>query len=271
MQSFTAIIQNENLPSLMAVDRSTGTLFINPQRFDAATPETRKFFLLHELGHLRLDSPDEQAADAEAFTAFVGQSPQNVAKAVQILRNEIGTKAMTDPDAEARINALVRRAILYQSINGNTKATNVLLYLNKESISGSFFDSVGDFFGGIVDTVGDIGSSVFDTVGDVVGGVGDFAGSLIGGVGDVAGGLIGGVGGMAGNLLGGLTGSGQKQTTTTAQQQYAAQQQQYAAQQQQYAAQQQSAASSNNTILIVAGVGIMMFMMMFMMMGNKKI
>lgn len=54
------------------VNRKTGELWINKDVWRSMTPPQRMFMLLHEMGHVRLQSTDEEAVDAWAFNQYVG-------------------------------------------------------------------------------------------------------------------------------------------------------------------------------------------------------
>lgn len=92
----------------LACDRKTGTIYINPYLYTKLTPFQKKFWLLHEKGHLVLDTSDEIAADNYAFDKLAGteyRSLKNMIEAAEGLLNS-GTEYH-----QLRIENLYQRAI----------------------------------------------------------------------------------------------------------------------------------------------------------------
>lgn len=70
--NFTAVVYTEKIGSTpAAVNHRTGVLYINPEVFDKYPKHWQEFILLHELGHLVLDTKNELAADEFAFRHFI--------------------------------------------------------------------------------------------------------------------------------------------------------------------------------------------------------
>lgn len=91
-----------------AIDRKTGTLFINPKLWFKLTKFQQKFIKLHELGHYYLDTDIEEEADAYAFDHLVGTQPRSMKQMIETL------ETILDPNRighRSRINALYKRAV----------------------------------------------------------------------------------------------------------------------------------------------------------------
>lgn len=91
-----------------AIDRGTGTLFINRTLYDKLTKFQRKFVILHERGHYELNTDIEEEADAFAFDHLVGTEHRSMKQMIETL------ETILDPyrlGHRARIEALIRRAI----------------------------------------------------------------------------------------------------------------------------------------------------------------
>ncbi len=55
-----------------ACDRQTATIYINPILYSKLPPFERKFWILHEKGHIVLNTADELKADKYAFDKLAG-------------------------------------------------------------------------------------------------------------------------------------------------------------------------------------------------------
>ena len=91
-----------------AIDRETATLFINPKIYFKLTRFQQRFVVLHEEGHLVLNTDIEELADAYAFDRLVGTEYRSMKQMIETLEtildpNRIGHKL--------RIDALYKRAI----------------------------------------------------------------------------------------------------------------------------------------------------------------
>lgn len=91
-----------------AVDRETGTLYINPKLWFKLTPFQRKFIRLHEQGHYYLNTDSEEAADAYAFDRLAGTEYRSMKQCIETL------ETILDPNRTGhriRTEALIQRAI----------------------------------------------------------------------------------------------------------------------------------------------------------------
>ena len=93
-----------------AIDRETGTLFINRRLYEKLTKFQRKFVILHERGHYELNTDIEEEADAFAFDHLVGTEYRSMKQMIETL------ETILDPNRighQARIEALYRRALAW--------------------------------------------------------------------------------------------------------------------------------------------------------------
>lgn len=67
---FSKVTYQDLGDTIAQVDRSTFELFINPRIWSTLDPEQKEYVLLHEKGHLILQSPDEYAANNYAVEHF---------------------------------------------------------------------------------------------------------------------------------------------------------------------------------------------------------
>lgn len=91
-----------------AIDRETGTLFINPRLYFRLTKFQQKFVILHEKGHYILNTDIEEEADAYAFDHLVGTEYRSMKQMIETL------ETILDPNKighQARIRTLINRAV----------------------------------------------------------------------------------------------------------------------------------------------------------------
>ena len=91
-----------------AIDRETATLFINPKLYFKLTRFQQRFVVLHEEGHLVLNTDIEELADAYAFDRLVGTEYRSMKQMIETL------ETILDPNRlghKLRIDALYKRAI----------------------------------------------------------------------------------------------------------------------------------------------------------------
>ena len=93
-----------------AVNRESGTLFINPRLYFKLTRFQQRFVRLHEIGHFVLDTDSEEAADAYAFDRLAGTEYRSMKQCIETL------ETILDPNRTGhriRIEALYRRALAW--------------------------------------------------------------------------------------------------------------------------------------------------------------
>lgn len=107
-----------------AVDRTNGILYINPKLYNRLTPFQKKFVKYHELGHYKLQTSDEIAADAYAFDKLAGTEFRSLKQALGCIRQILDDK---NPTKKKRYEALYRRALEWDYKNsGNLLAKQEL-------------------------------------------------------------------------------------------------------------------------------------------------
>jgi len=69
---FSKVVFDKSVSSDVArVNRQTGVLYLNPDIWERLTPDEREFVLLHENGHLVLQTADEYRANRYAVSKFL--------------------------------------------------------------------------------------------------------------------------------------------------------------------------------------------------------
>ena len=69
--NFTAVVFDQSVDTDIArVNRSTGVLYLNPHIWDSLTADEREFVLLHEDGHLQLQTASEYQANRYAIGKY---------------------------------------------------------------------------------------------------------------------------------------------------------------------------------------------------------
>jgi len=104
-----------------AVDRESGTLFINPKLWFKLTRFQQRFIRFHELGHYVLDTDSEELADAYAFDHLVGSEHRSMKQMIETL------ETILDPNRTGhriRIDALIKRAIEWDKAHPIKSKTN---------------------------------------------------------------------------------------------------------------------------------------------------
>ncbi|MDR2683957.1 MAG: hypothetical protein LBB53_01075 [Prevotellaceae bacterium] len=110
-----------------AIDRKTGTMYIQPERWKALTPFQQKFVWWHELGHYHLNTDSEILADGYAFDHLAGTEFRSLKQCLECLTEilDINNKTL-----EPRYKALMNRALQWDYEHGNERAKLELDYLN---------------------------------------------------------------------------------------------------------------------------------------------
>lgn len=104
---------------------STGEIFINPEKFWKLSPDERLFILLHEAGHIILDTKDELKVDAwahEEYTKLDGSLKHSIS-------------AFEGMDISERQIQQMKRALHYDAHqNGNMDALSQLFNIQQKDI-----------------------------------------------------------------------------------------------------------------------------------------
>ena len=97
----------------------TGEIEINAARMMELRPDTREYVLLHELGHYKLQTFDEVAADRYALKRMAGKKPYSLWNYYQSV-NEV---SYGNPE---RVNAARRDVLEIAAKNGSKEAKSLL-------------------------------------------------------------------------------------------------------------------------------------------------
>ena len=122
-----------------AVDKESGTLFLNPKLWFKLTRFQQRFVKLHEIGHYVLDTDSEEMADAYAFDHLVGTEPRSMKQCIETL------ETILDPNRtghKIRINMLYQRALEWDA------AHPIKTKLNKGSGSSSDAEEIKAYMNG---------------------------------------------------------------------------------------------------------------------------
>lgn len=118
-REITQIIRVPDLGASPAmVNRETGVMYISMKHMAALPPEHRLFVMLHEMGHVVLQTTDEYEADAWAFKKYaeMGYSLTASVKALTRILND------SNPEHAWRMYLQLERAKEYDyRVNNNTK------------------------------------------------------------------------------------------------------------------------------------------------------
>lgn len=126
-----------------AIDRETATLYINPKLWFQLTPFQRAFVRLHEIGHLVLDTNNEEMADAYAFDRLVGSEHRSMKQMIETL------ETILDPNKTGhriRIEALYKKALAWDKAHP--------IQLNKGSGSSAPATSTGADYAAVINAAG---------------------------------------------------------------------------------------------------------------------
>ena len=97
----------------------TGEIEINAARMKELRPDTREYVLLHEVGHYKLQTFDEVAADLYALRRMAGKKPYSLWNYFQSV-NEV---SYGNPE---RVNAARRDVLEIAAKNGSKEAKSLL-------------------------------------------------------------------------------------------------------------------------------------------------
>ncbi len=91
-----------------------GIIIINPDLFYAMTDFEQRFWLLHEEGHIALDTDSETKADGYAFNQFAGKEFRSLKQMVTALDNLLNDR---NPETRVRKKALMKLALDWDKNN----------------------------------------------------------------------------------------------------------------------------------------------------------
>lgn len=122
MKNFTDIQTALWVDGPAAVNTKTGVLYINENEFYKLGENSRRFVIMHELGHLNSDKTGEYAADEYAFEKMVGLGDSSI----KIIKAFYDAMPFTDSEQKQRAEVLLKKVFENEFRNGNTKAKAVV-------------------------------------------------------------------------------------------------------------------------------------------------
>ena len=115
MDKFTNVVYDPNQKEIARVNRKDGTLFLKPQIWDNLPEQEKEFVLLHEQGHLVMQTKDEYKCNQYAVKKFMPthtlDNPE-LKKRITIMQDiltpgkENGGQAIKNDDVSPFVNAI---------------------------------------------------------------------------------------------------------------------------------------------------------------------
>lgn len=102
-------------------DRLTRTIYTNPILAAKLTAFEKKFWLLHEKGHIELDTNDELLADAYAFNHLAGTQFRSLKQMIEACENLLDSNI---PYHQERIDNIYRLALQWDKNHPINKAVS---------------------------------------------------------------------------------------------------------------------------------------------------
>lgn len=117
-----------------ACDRQTATIYINPPLYSKLPPFERKFWILHEKGHIVLDTPDELKADKYAFDKLAGTEWRSLKQMIGALEHLLDS---SNEFHQERIDHIYKLALQWDKthpvLNGAIIDGDVLKEINADN------------------------------------------------------------------------------------------------------------------------------------------
>ena len=120
------LFPRETSPAL--ADLQEGVITVNTPVFNKYDDFTKRYILLHEKGHIRLNTFNEIAADSYAFDALAGTEPYSLRNSVKALQTAL---PFTHPVHDERLRNQIIRALEWDAAHGNTNAQKELDEMNR--------------------------------------------------------------------------------------------------------------------------------------------
>jgi hypothetical protein len=120
------LFPRETSPAL--ADLQERVITVNTPVFNRYDDFTKKYILLHEKGHIKLNTFNEIAADNYAFDELAGTAPYSLRNSVKALQNAL---PFTHPAHDERLRQQVIRALKWDAAHGNTSAQKELSEMNR--------------------------------------------------------------------------------------------------------------------------------------------
>jgi hypothetical protein len=106
------------------INRKTGDIFINKKIWFSIPEKERKFILLHELGHYKLQTKDEIKADDYAFRKFAGTEPYSLKAILHAIADNLDITH--NPEHAYRFEIISKKLLQWDADHGNPKAKKFL-------------------------------------------------------------------------------------------------------------------------------------------------
>jgi hypothetical protein len=119
-------LPRETSPAL--ADLQERVITVNTPVFNRYDDFTKKYILLHEKGHIKLNTFNEIAADGYAFDHLAGTVPYSLRNSVKALQTAL---PFTHPAHDERLRKQVIRALTWDAAHGNTAAQKELDEMNR--------------------------------------------------------------------------------------------------------------------------------------------
>ncbi|MDR0691571.1 MAG: hypothetical protein LBF69_00870 [Prevotellaceae bacterium] len=120
------LFPRETSPAL--ADLQEGVITVNSPVFNKYDDFTKRYILLHEKGHIKLNTFNEIAADSYAFDALAGTEPYSLRNSVKALQTAL---PFTHPVHDERLRQQLIRALAWDAAHGNTNAQKELDEMNR--------------------------------------------------------------------------------------------------------------------------------------------
>ena len=120
------LFPRETSPAL--ADLQEGVITVNTPVFNKYDDFTKRYILLHEKGHIKLNTFNEIAADSYAFDALAGTEPYSLRNSVKALQTAL---PFTNPVHDERLRTQVIRALEWDAAHGNMDAQKELDEMNR--------------------------------------------------------------------------------------------------------------------------------------------
>lgn len=151
-------------------NRSTGELYINTPYFERLNRNQQFYVLLHELGHIVLQTEDENKADAYASKIYLKKG-YPLSESVKALSRVL--KFNKSGDYQRLENQFLRAANYDLQVNNNQKIKEMKI---PQNISAFSWDSIGGLLNNVNDKVNDVGN-LYNSIGNIAGKFGNNGGS----------------------------------------------------------------------------------------------
>ncbi len=119
------IIETELGNTPARVNRRTGDIYINSKIWQSIPEKQRKFILLHEIGHYKLDTSNEIAADDFAFRNFAGTEKYSLKSILHAIADNLDIEH--NSEHRKRYNIIARKLLEFDAEHNNNKEAKKIL------------------------------------------------------------------------------------------------------------------------------------------------